>query len=120
MKIKKIISDYTNYLDLNLGYSVSTIKTYKLHASHFLDFLKGKNIKLNKIDKGVITEYVYFLRNEKKNASKTIRLKIAVIRSLLKYLNEVTETLKKNPIQKGDFRYKVEKKDAKSLSINKI
>jgi site-specific recombinase XerD len=120
MKTNVMLSDYVNYLDLNLGYSGSTIKTYKLHASHFMDFLESKNIKLNKIGKGIIEEYVCFLRNVKKNASKTIRLKIAVIRSLLKYLNEVTKTLKKNPIKKGDFRYKVEKKDSKSLSVNQI
>lgn len=120
MKINEIILDYTNYLDLNLGYSVSTIKTYKLHVAHFLDFFKTKKIKLKKLDRTIIEEYVYFLRNEKKNASKTIKLKIAVIRSLLKYLNEVIKIVKRNPIQKNDFRYKVEKKDAKSLSEKQI
>ena len=120
MEIKKILFDYAHYLDLNLGYADSTIKTYRLHASHFLEFFNTKKTKLKKMDRSVIEEYVYFLRNEKKNASKTIRLKIAVMRSLLKYLNEVTKTVKHNPIQKGDFRYKIEKKDAKSLSVNQI
>jgi site-specific recombinase XerD len=120
MKSKNLITDFTNYLDLNLGYTESTIKTYKLHASRFLEFLKAKNTKVKKIDRAIIEKYVYLLRNEKKNASKTIRLKIAVIRSLLKYLNEVIKTVKMNPIQKGDFRYKVEKKDAKSLSEKQI
>jgi site-specific recombinase XerD len=120
MKNDDILKDFLNYLDLNNGYSPNTIKAYRLGVVHFLFFLKDKGFKIKRINKKAIEEYIFFLRNKKNNSSKSIRLKIAILRSLFRYLNESLKILKDNPIQKGDFRYKVEKKDAKSLSENQI
>jgi site-specific recombinase XerD len=120
MNSDEILKDYSIYLDLNQGYSVNTVATYKLNIFHFLIFLKEKKIKLKKINRDVISDYTFFLRNTKNNSSKSIRLKIAILRSFFKYLKEKLEILKNNPIGKGDFRYRVEKKDAKSLGENQI
>lgn len=120
MKNDGILKDFLNYLDLNQGYSINTVATYKFNTYHFLVFLEDKKIKLKRINKNMISDYIFFLRNIKNNFSKSIRLKIAILRAFCRYMNEELKILKHNPIEKGEFRYKIEKKDAKSLSKNQI
>lgn len=120
MKNDDLLKGFSIFLDLNQGYSINTVKTYMLNASHFLVFIKDKKIKLKKIDKNIISDYIFTLKTIKNNSSKSIRLKIAILRSFFRYLNETLKILKHNPIEKGDFRYKVEKKDARSLSEKQI
>ncbi|MBA7523427.1 Tyrosine recombinase XerC [subsurface metagenome] len=111
---------FINCLDIEWGYSQNTMKTYGLILKGFFTFIEAGKIKLKKLKKEHIKVYIRYLREEQKNCSKTIRLKIAVLRCFLQFLTDKTKLYSKNPIAPSDFKYKVEQKYAESISEGKM
>ena len=111
---------FISCLDVERGYSWNTMRTYGFILKDFLRFLESKKVRLKRLKKEHITEYILYLRDERKNASKTIRLKLYALCSFLKYLTENTKLYSKNPMVASDFKYKVEKKDAESISEGQV
>lgn len=111
---------YLNYIDIYLGYSPETKKNYGIILSDFVDFLSQNKVKLRKIKKDYIGEYILHLRDKKKNCSRTIRTKVEVIKSFISYLKKNIPEFRKNSIDLSGFKYKVEKKDALSLSDDEV
>ena len=111
---------YLRYLDVERGYSTNTVKTYALILEDFLEVLRKQGKKLRRVEKQDLGDYVLVLREDRQNASKSIRLKLQVIKSFFAFLSEHTRELKKNPFGKQDFRYKVEQRDVESLSEGQL
>ena len=118
--MNKNLEQFIRYLDVEWGYSTNTMRTYRWILKNFLRFIERKKIKLKKLKKEHIAEYILYLREERKNASKTIRLKLYAIRSFLKFLTENRKFYSRNPLLPSDFKYKVEKRDAESISKEQI
>ena len=118
--MNKYLEQFIHCLDIEWGYSRNTIRTYRWILKGFLRFIERDKTRLKKLKKKHIAEYVLYLREERKNASKTIRLKLDALRSFLKYLTENTRLYSRNPLSPSDFKYKVEKKDAESISEEQI
>jgi len=118
--MNKYLKLFLKHIDIELGYSENTLSTYSLILNGFLSFLDLKNISLKKLNKEHIEGYVVHIKIKKGNTAKTIRLKIEVIKSFMKYLTEKIRFYKRPPISSSDFKYKVEKKDAFSISEEEI
>lgn len=121
--MNKYLGQFLNHIDVELGYSSDTCKTYRIILWDFLRFLSAKKIKLKILKKKHIGEYILYLREERKNAAKSIRLKLEVIKTFINFLSsdhKEHKVFKKNPISPSDFKYKVEKKDVESLSEENV
>lgn len=118
--MNKYLERFIDSLDVEQGYALNTVKTYRWILKDFLKFIDGKKIKLKKLKRETILEYIIYLREERKNCSRTIRLKLYALRSFLKHLTKDVKFYSRNPMAQGDFKYKVEKKEAESISEAQI
>lgn len=108
------INDYWFHLTLVKAKSERTVEGYLIDIRVFFRYLiymnSSEDIDFNKIDiqnfdlkvlENVnlhkIYEYIYFLRDERKNNDKTIARKISSIKSLFKYLTKQACILKNDP-----------------------
>ncbi|MBE6008133.1 MAG: site-specific tyrosine recombinase XerD [Lachnospiraceae bacterium] len=116
--MKKLISDYTEFLITEKGASINTVTSYERDLRFFSDFLKGIGVnKIENVNKTSVMSYVYELQKSNKSSS-TISRNIASIRSFFNHLNE-KNILKHNPL-KGFESPKVEKKMPEILSVNEV
>ena len=120
MMMNDDLGSYLRYLDVERGYSANTLTTYRRILEDFLLFLRKQGKPLRRVGKKELGEYVLLLREERHNASKSIRLKLQTIKSFFAFLSERTRTLKHNPFGKQDFRYKVEHREVETLSENQL
>jgi integrase/recombinase XerC len=111
---------YLRYLDVERGYSANTLNTYTRILEDFLQFLDKRGKTVKRAGKQELGEYVLVLRQERQNSSKSIRLKLQAIKGFFTFLSEHTRTLKRSPFGKKDFRYKVEYREAESLSESQL
>ena len=118
--MNKYLQRFIRHLDIEKGYSENTIKTYTLILQDFLSFLSEHKTRLKKTGKEEIGSYIRMLREERKNASRTIRLKLETIRSFFSFLTHQVRLFSHNPISEKDFKYKVETKEAQSISEEQI
>ena len=86
--MNKYLERFIDSLDVEQGYALNTVKTYRWILKDFLEFIDGKKIKLKKLKRETILEYILYLREGRKNCSRTIRLKLYALRSFLKHLTE--------------------------------
>lgn len=114
------LSLYLRYLDVERGYAANTLKTYARILEDFLQFLRKRGKTVRRAGKQELGEYVLILRQERQNSSKSIRLKLQAIKGFFTFLSEHTRTVKRSPFGKQDFRYKVEYRDAESLSESQL
>ncbi len=114
------LEQFMSFLDIEQGGSPNTTKTYTLVIKDFLVFLEAVKVKLKKLRKEHIAKYIQYLREERKNGSKTIRLKIEALRSFLQFLTNRIKLFSQNPMASSDFKYKVEQKDAESISEDQM
>jgi len=113
--MNKYLERYLTHLDVEKGYSKHTIKTYTLIIQDFLVFLKLYRKRLKRTRKDDIGKYILLLR-ERKNSSRTIRLKIDALRSFFNFLTDQVKLFRHNPIPGKSFKYKTEKREAESIS----
>ena len=118
--LKELMDQFLTHLDLAMGYAHNTIETYRLILQNFILYLENNNIEFRKLNRQHIEKYVVYLRNDIKNSAKSIRLKLACLKTFLKYLTEKVGLYNVSPIADDDFKYKVEKKEAKSISQNQV
>ena len=114
------LSLYLRYLDVERGYAANTITTYARILEDFLQFLGKQGKTVRRAGKQELGEYVLVLRQQRRNSSKSIRLKLQAIKGFFTFLSEHTRTLKRSPFGKQDFRYKVEYREAESLSEGQL
>jgi site-specific recombinase XerD len=108
---------FRRYLELERGYSSLTVDTYGRIAGDFLDFAASEKIKLRYLCREDLQRYVAYLRGERYNGSRSIRLKLQVVKSFLEFLSlEDGPAAVKLSLTPRDFSYKTECKEAESLS----
>ena len=118
--MNKYVERFLRFIDIELGYSEHTIKTYGLILVDFLEFLQVRRIRLKRLKKKHLERYILYLRRERNNSAKSIRLKIEALLSFFKFLTERVKLFRNNPIGPSDFKYKVEQKEADSMSEHQI
>lgn len=91
----KQLREFVNYLSVERGYSLHTIKAYQKNLKEYVEFLKSKSIrKLDKVSRQDIVLYLAKLKDKHFSAS-TIAQNIASIRTFHKFLlrEKFTSTL---------------------------
>jgi len=114
------VLQFTAFLDVECGYAENTVNSYGLHLDDFMRYLERQKIRLKRLRNEHVRQYVLYLREERGNGSKTIRTKLEALRSFLKYLTENVRLFSRSPISEKEFRYKVEKKEAQSISEEQV
>jgi site-specific recombinase XerD len=118
MKIKKetrVLIDHINnwlkvYLSQTRSYSEKTIESYETGLSLFIDFLESeKNIKINGFNetcfkRDVIEDWLTWLSNKRNNGKRTRDQRLAIIKSLLKYLKSKERSLAGNYLDACEIR----------------
>ena len=116
--MKKLISDYIEYLTTEKHASLNTVTSYERDLKSFCSYLNGMGISyFDKVNKTCIMSYVYEMQKANKSSS-TISRNIASIRSFYNYFNE-SGIFKTNPL-KGFESPKVERKVPEILSVKDI
>lgn len=83
---------FSSYLPTTRGLALSTIKTYKCNMLLYIKYLKSINIDVDNLELkdftfSFIEDYISYLKIERKNKSKTISLKLEVLKSFFLYLS---------------------------------
>jgi len=113
--------EFSRHLELERGYSQHTVATYGRIVEDFLSFLARSKVRLRRIRKEDIRAYVVYLCQEKYNSSRSVRLKLQVIKAFLAFLAEqLSNAAPKLALGSRDFSYKVEQKDVESLSEEQL
>lgn len=83
------IENFLDYLSKERNYSEHTVSAYNTDLSQFLDFLSNYmtegSYHFSSIDKKVIKKFIVYL-NDKSLSPKTIKRKIATLKSFFRYL----------------------------------
>jgi len=96
--VKSKLNRFLRYLEIEKGFSQSTIEAYQLDIGNgLIPFLhqRGK-LKIEEVTKADIRAYLDYLATDRGNSSATRARKLAAIRSFFNYLVE-TEGLEANP-----------------------
>lgn len=118
MKIKKetrsLINHINNWLKVYLpqtrGYSSKTIESYETGLSLFIDFLElEKHIRINEFNetcfkRDVIEDWLTWLSSKRNNGKRTRDHRLAIIKSLLKYLKSKNRNLVGNYLDACEIR----------------
>jgi site-specific recombinase XerD len=118
MKINKetrnLIGHINNWLKVYLpqtrDYSNKTIESYDAGLSLFIDFLESeKNIKINEFNetcfnRDVIEDWLTWLSRKRNNGKRTRDQRLAIIKSLLKYLKSKDRKLVGNYLDSCEIR----------------
>lgn len=115
MTLSRAITNFRFHCEYEKNLSIKTLKAYELDLNQFEDFFNLNIIEINKIH---LKEYIQKLF--KKNLKpKTIKRKIAVIKSLFNYL-EFDEVIINNPFRKLNISIKEPKVLPKTIDLKEI
>lgn len=98
------------YLPQTRDYSNKTIESYEAGLSLFIDFLESeKNIKINEFNetcfnRDVIEDWLTWLSGKRNNGKRTRDQRLAIIKSLLKYLKSKDRKLADNYLDSLEIR----------------
>lgn len=117
--LPKIVKDFIFYIEIVLGKSKSTTYEYLLDIQNFFRYMKFKKNNLPKatilqeipihdidlpfvasINTSDIYDYLYYCREIRKNAPRSVSRKMSTLRSFFKYLTIKTHQLETNPMEK--------------------
>ena len=115
------LTGFSRYLELERGYSSHTVDTYGRIVEDFSSFLASQKIRLRRLGREDLQSYVSYLRNDRHNGARSIRLKLQVIKALLTYLKDyATAAAPRFSLSSRDFSSKVEHREAESLSEEQL
>ena len=92
--MNEYINDFIDYLVLEKGLSVNTQESYRFDLVEFTNYLNKKKINnLKNIKENDLIDYLEYLKEEKKLASRSIERHLTTLRTLYKYLikNEIVD-----------------------------
>ena len=92
--MNEYIDDFLDYLVVEKGLSLNTQESYKFDLLDFSKFLEDNDMNdLSKLTEKDITNYLSYLKDEKKLKARSIERHITTLRMLYKYLikNEILE-----------------------------
>jgi site-specific recombinase XerD len=114
------LTRYLTALDVEQGYGRNTLATYGRILGDFLRFLDSRRTSVRRLHRKDLGNYVQMLRSERENSARSIRLKLQAIRSFLHYLDQYGAAPHDTLLGDNDFRYKVEQRQAESLSQSQL
>src|ERR1700744_546849 len=116
--LQDAVKDFLNHCQFEKGLSTKTLKAYKIDLAQLLSFLvsKGHNVELNSITK---TELRDFLESISKFKPKTVKRKIATVKSLFNYL-DFDDKVILNPFRKMKIKIKEAQVIPKVMNINEV
>ena len=115
------LRQFWRHLELKRGYSAHTLSTYHRVLADSLGFLEHAKLRLRRRRREDLRAYVSSLRRERQNSSRSIQLKLQVLKSFLGFLAEHHPgAAPKLSLTGRDFSYKVEHKDVESLSEEQL
>lgn len=115
------LREFRRHLELERGYSAHTVATYSRILVDFLAFLGRVNVRLRRLRRDDLRAYVAHLHRERHNSSRSIRLKLQVLKAFLRFLAEhAAGAGPKLSLAGRDFSYKVEQKEVESLSEEQL
>ncbi len=122
MDVDRILSDYADYLKIDLGLSSNTVDAYKRGCGGFLKYINGRAESLASINSSDVTDYLIFRQISEKQgnavSSRTVSRILSSLRSFFNYL--VSEKIRDdNPAKNVDMP-KLNKKLPEVLSIEDI
>lgn len=101
MKLEELIKKYLKNCELQNNLNFKTLKAYRIDLNQFALFMINKDNFYNKEN---VIEYIYELKN-KKYSIKTIKRKIATLKTFFSYLNN-EDIIDLNPFYKIKVRIK--------------
>ena len=122
MDVDRILSDYADYLKIDLRLSSNTVDAYRRGCHDFLKYINGKSESLAAITSSDIISYISDKQirasDEEKISSRTISRLLSSLRSFFNYL--VTEKIREdNPAKTVDMP-KLRRKLPEVLSIEDV
>ncbi len=114
------LPDYLTHLEFERGYAQNTLRCYARILEDFLRFVGPRSPKLRRLSRDDLRRYVLELRDQRGNCARSIRLKLQSIRSFLLYLHEQGAGPRLALFAKSEFRYKMEHREAESLSQSQL
>src|ERR1035437_10924494 len=113
-EIKESIDGFIFHCQYEKNLSSHSLKAYSIDLKQFHDFICKNPVTENAIDKNIIRDYLKELFQN--NKPKTIKRKVATIKSFMNYL-EYEEIIEISPFYKMKINIR-EGKDRKSTRLN--
>lgn len=110
------VERYLRHLEVECGYATNTLRCYGRMLEDFLQSIGPRGPKLRRLGREDLARYVLELRDARGNCARSIRLKLQAIRNFLEYLHQQKAGPRPSLFGKNEFRYKVEHREAESLS----
>ncbi len=121
MDVDRILSDFSDYLRVDLRLSRNTVDAYRRGCADFLNYVNGKNIPLSDIRTSDVTSYISAIQDvdpEDQLSSRTVSRILSSLRSFFNYL--VLERIREdNPAKNVDMP-KLDKKLPDVLTIEEV
>jgi len=112
---------FARHVEFERGYSLHTVAGYDRIVGDFLSFLSRVKVKLRRLARDHLHAYVAYLRQERGNGSRSIRMKLQVIKAFLAFLSRhMPNAAPKVSLSSRDFSYKTEQKDVETLSEEQL
>ena len=120
MTMSDELNRYLTALEVERGYAANTLATYGRILAHFMKFLACRGSSVKRLRRDELGSYILTLRDERANSARSIRLKLQAIRSFIGYLHDHGAGPRDANMGSNDFRYKVEQRQADSLSQSQL
>ena len=117
IEFKKLIDRFIFHCQYEKNLSSHSLKAYAIDLKQFHEFIFLKAAAENEINKNIIRDYIKELFQ--KNKPKTIKRKIATIKSFMNYL-EYEEVIEISPFYKMKIKIKEGKQLPKTIELKKI
>ncbi|WP_347488384.1 tyrosine-type recombinase/integrase [Desulfoscipio sp. XC116] len=99
LQLEKLVINYLEICKYQKNLSQKTLKAYKIDFQQFLNYMKGTDGNLNKIN---LSNYITYLHKTYK--PKTIKRKLASLKAFCNYL-EYDEVIQKDPFSKIKVKF---------------
>ncbi len=119
LDIQHVIEEFCFHCQYEKNLSDKTLKAYKIDLKQFVSYCVDNNISylINEIDKNTIKGYLKFISEKYK--PKTIKRKVATLKSLFSYL-EFEDIIVVNPFRKIKISIKQGKQVPRTIEISII
>lgn len=118
MQLAKAIQNFRFHCEFEKNLSQKTLEAYRIDLSQFEQYKDYKNIEVSQLDKHCIKDYIQSLYQSDFQA-KTIKRKIAVLKSFFTYL-EFDEIILVSPFRKINVSIKEPKRLPRTIELKEI
>jgi len=90
--------DFLDFCKYQRGLADNTIDSYRWEVSQYLDWIKGRGLRLNMVKVKDIDSFLISLRKEGENSIQTVNHKMYCLKTFYRWLHRV-EVVKTNPLE---------------------